>query len=257
MSSPRLRIDPAAAVSLPAQGRGGQPAVPVTPPAAARSAVQSGVRLALSSAVLTAGFVLGVGAMEYLNPKEELKPSYLLGTLAGRLTAAEVKAAEQAKIAFTEGVKAGELRAQYAYDEKLLAINAQKDQAFATLQANLDRTTRAYEGLYQVGIQTAQSAMSIEAELVRVRALSAEKNQRVRGFAAEFADLLGIASNNPFMNGDEFRDQIADSINRSGGAGVGNVASLIFARFPNPADFRVQQEAVLQQAFGPVQVVRR
>lgn len=257
MSSPRLRIDPAAAVSLPAQGRGERPAVPVAAPSAARSAVQSGVRLALSSAVLTAGFMLGVGLMEYLNPKEELKPSYLLGTLAGRLTSAEVKAAEQAKIAFTEGVKAGELRSQLAYDKDLAAINAQKDQAFATLQANLDRTSRAYEGLYQVSVQTAQAAMTMEGELLRVRALSAEKNQRVRGLAAEFTDLVGMLSGNPYINGDEYRDQIADSINRSGSAGAGNVAQLIMTRFPNPADFRVQQEAVLQQAFGPVQVVRR
>ena len=257
MSSPRLRIDPAAAVSLPAQGRGGQPAVPVTPPPATRSAVQSGLRLALSSAVLTAGFVLGVGAMEYLNPKDELKPSYLLGTLAGRLTAAEVKAAEQAKIAFTEGVKAGELRAQYAYDEKLLAINAQKDQAFATLQANLDRTSRAYEALYQIGVQTAQAAMLMEADLMRTRSTTIANRQGVRGLAAELADLVGMVTGNPLINGDEFRDQITDSINRSGAAGVGYIASFIATHFQNPADFRVQQEAVLQQAFGPVQVVRR
>ncbi|MCC7064886.1 MAG: hypothetical protein IT456_18890 [Planctomycetes bacterium] len=219
--------------------------------------MQSGLRLALSSAVLTAGFVLGVGAMEYLNPKEELKPSYLIGTLAGRLTAAEVKAAEQAKIAFTEGVKAGELRAQIVYDEKVLALNAQKDQAFATLQANLDRTSRAYEALYQVGIQTAQAAMAMEADLVRIRATTVGNRQTFRGLAAEMADLVGILSGNPLLNGDQYRDQIVDSINRSGAAGVGDLAQIIRTTFKNPADFRIEQESVLQYAFGPVQVVRR
>ena len=256
----RLRIDPIqAAASVPEQGRGAvatsAPAMPVN--SSPRTPIQAGFRLMLSSVALTVGIVAGVALMEYANPYEHAKPSWLIGTLGGRLAAAELQAVEKAKIAFTEGVKAGELRAQLAYDEKLLKLQLEKETAFATVQADLDRTSRAYDAIYQVTVLTSQAAMTMETELSKVRSTTVAQTQGFRTLAANVADALGVfgtlGGNESLAstNGDVFRQEMTNSINAAGTSGAGVLASRLLSQFPSPAEFRVNREATLQKAFAP------
>ena len=256
----RLRIDPDQShAPEPVQGRGAvvppAPALPVLP--YPRTPVQAGFRLMLSSVALTVGLVIGVGVMEYVNPYEQAKPSWLIGTLGGRLAAAELQAVEKAKAAFTEGVKAGELRAQVAYDERLLKLQLEKETAFATVQADLDRTSKAYEALYQVSVVTSQAAMTMEADLARTRSTTVAQSQGARTFMANIADFVGVIGTLggdqtlAGVNGDSFRQEMSNNITAAGTSGAGAMASRILSQFPSPAEFRVNREATLQKAFAP------
>ena len=265
----RLRIDQHDA---PVQGTAvqAQPAQPVlaqTP----RTLVQSSIRTTVLGVCLSAGLVAGVALLEFTCPYDHLKPTYLLGTLTGRLAEAEMNASAKAKAAYVEGVKAGELNSQITYETKLAKVQLERDsalavaqqqaqlqreQAVATLQANLDRTTKAYEGLYQVGTVTTQAAMTMEADLAKVRATTVAQTQGARGVMANLADIVGIVGmlggdeKLASVNGDAFRSQMTQDITSAGTAGAGAMASRILAQFPNPAQFRVEQENVLQRAFA-------
>jgi hypothetical protein len=267
----RLRIDP---LDVPVQStavvaQAAQPVVQTTP----RDLLQSSIRTTILGACLCAGAVAGIALLEFTCPYDHLKPTYLIGTLAGRLAGAEMDASAKAKTAYVEGVKAGELNSQIAYETKLAKVQLEKDsalavaqqqaqlareQAVATLQASLERTTKAYEGLYQVGIVTTQAAMTMEADLARVRATTVAQTQGARGVMANLADIVGIVgmlggdAKLASVNGDPLRSQMTQNITSAGTEGAGAMASQILARFPNPAQFRVEQENVLQRAFSQV-----
>ena len=265
----RLRIDhhDALVQGTAVQAQPAQPVLSQTP----RTLVQSSIRTTVLGVCLSAGLVAGVALVEFTCPYDHLKPTYLLGTLTGRLAEAEMNASAKAKAAYVEGVKAGELNSQITYETKLAKVQLERDsalavaqqqaqlqreQAVATLQANLDRTTKAYEGLYQVGTVTTQAAMTMEADLAKVRATTVAQTQGARGVMANLADIVGIVGmlggdeKLASVNGDAFRSQMTQDITSAGTAGAGAMASRILAQFPNPAQFRVEQENVLQRAFA-------
>lgn len=257
--APRLRIEPTPApVDLARQGRS-EPVQQAAPASdRPRSSVRSGMRLAASGSLVMAGAVVAVGLIEYLSPVEEFKPSYLVGTLTGRMAAAEARAAEQAKAAFTEGVKSGELRAQIAYDEKLAKIEVWKQNAVQVMQADLDRTTAAWQTAYNLTQAATQGAIQMESDMVRMRASTVAQTQGVRGAAANLMDFVGMIGalggdrNLAQVNGDGMREEMTRSITRGGMQDAGAMAHQIMSKFPNPAQWRLEREEVLRQAFAPV-----
>lgn len=215
------------------------------------------MRLAASGTLLMAGAVLGVGLMEYLNPKEEFKPSYLIGTLTGRMAGAEAKAAEQAKASFVQGMKEGELKAQLAYDKELAKVAVWQQNAIQIMQADLDRTTGAWQNAYQLTQAAMQGAIAMEGDLVRMRAMTVAQNQGVKGTVANLMDFVGVIGalggdqTLAQVSGDEMRSQMAAELTRGGMQDAGAMARTIMSRFPNPAQWRLEREEVLRQAFTP------
>ena len=259
--SVRLRIDPNQPHShATEQGRGAVASPPVSAIASERprSSVRAGLRLAASGTLVMAGAVLTVGLVEYLSPVEEFKPSYLVGTLTGRMAGAEAKAAQAAKAAYAEGVKEGELKADLAYQKEMAKVAVWQQNAIQTMQADLDRTTAAWQTAYSLTQVATQGAIQMESDMVRMRASTVAQSQGMRGAAANLMDFVGMLGalggdqNLAQINGEGMRDEISRSITRGGMQDAGAMAHQIMSKFPNPAQWRLEREEVLRQAFAPV-----
>lgn len=259
-ASPRLRIEPThaptASTVLSAAQPLPEPALPV--PARPRSIVRAGLRWAASGTIVMVGAVVVLGSIEYLSPDPRFTPSHLIGTMSGRLAAAEAKAAQDAKASYVEGIKAGELKADLAYQKELAKVAVWQQNAIQTLQADLDRSTAAWQNAYQLTQVATQGAIAMESDLVRMRAATVAQNQGMKGAAANLLDFVGmlgaLGGDRQFaqVNGDAMRSEMAAELTRGGMQDAGAMAARIMQQFPNPAQFRIEREEALRKAFTPV-----
>lgn len=256
-SNPRLRIDPTLSSAASSTAVAASPAhqVATSPP---RHVVRTGLRWAASGTLLMVGAVVALGLVEYLSPDPRFTPSHLIGTMSGRLAAAEAKAAQDAKAAYVEGVKEGELKADLAYQKELAKVAVWQQNAIQVMQADLDRTTAAWQNAYQLTQVALQGAIGMENDLMRIRASTVAQNQGVKGAVANIMDLVGVlgglSGNSQYsqVNGDGLRADMAAELTRGGMQDAGAMSARIMGQFPNPAQFRIERENALRQAFAPV-----
>lgn len=223
----------------------------------ARSRAGSAGRSVLTGVLLAVGVITGVGLMEYANPSETYRPSYLLGTLGGRKAAAELNAERDAQAAYVNAVKDGELKAQAVFEAQLATIKADAQNTINAFAAELERSNKAYEALYQMTNSATQIALEMEKSLALTRAetvASGQTGKRQIAALADWVGVLGELAGDPSIAiagsayGDRLRSEMASEVSRGAMMDVGSMHRSIMARVPNVAEIRLQQEANIRAA---------
>lgn len=227
----------------------------------------SGAKTAFSGLLLSVGVITGIGLMEYANPSDLLRPSYLLGTLSGRKESAELNASKDAQSSYVHAVKDGELTAQIAYEEKLrvveeayqrqlAGIEADKNNTINAFAAELERTNKAYDASYQMSSNALQAALEMERDLARARAETIASAQGTKRSVAALADWVGVfgalagdsSMASASMYADNLRSEMASEVSRGAQMDVGGMHRQIMAKVPNVAEIRLQQETNIRAA---------
>lgn len=215
------------------QGQGVYPPqmqpVPVMP---SMGGVAKAARLLSTLVSQTVVFTIIIGVAEVTAPPE-YRPSTLLGRFSGGHEAAELKAKQQA--------------------------TAEYQQQLQLIGAELDRTTRAYDALYQRANAITQQAYQMEAMVLQYQEQVVSQGMEMQSTGANLADLACLVS--PLFTGTDF-----EGLNQTCGLGKairqGQASELamtardhsavvprnVFQDLPDPAANRLHAE----QTFGQV-----
>lgn len=172
-------------------------------------------------------------ALAEVNAPEAYRPSTILGRFSGGHEAAELKAKQEATAAF--------------------------QQQLQLIGAELDRTTRAYDSLFQRANAVTQQAYQMEAMVMQFQEQVASQGMASQTFGANVADLACLAA--PFFDA-ESQDALRQTCGLGKAIRQGQASELaatardhsaivprnVFQNLPDPASMRLEAE----QTFGHV-----
>jgi hypothetical protein len=174
----------------------------------------------------TALMTVAVAALELAAPYD-YKPSVLLGRFSGSHETAELRAKQDATVAFQKGVQA--------------------------VQAELTRTNGAYEALYQRTNMLAQQATQMEAIVLQFQQQAVAGGQQTETMGANLADLacmVGAVMQDDGLKGacgmgQQIRRGMANELAQVGGSASAivprDVLHDVFLNVPDTATLQLQQ----------------